>query len=78
MRPSSAVLGIPGDGRSGMIFRAIVHFMEVASNKSQSAAEICKLLAALSRGANIGFTPARTCQDGRKLFSTAVAGREML
>ena len=31
MRSSSAVVGNPGDGRSGMMFRAIVHFMEAAS-----------------------------------------------
>ena len=64
MRSSSAVLGNPGDGRSGMVFRAVVHFM--------------KLLAALSRGTNIGLTPTRTCQDRRTLFVPAGAGREML
>ena len=31
MRSSSAVLGNPGDGQSGMEFRAVVHFMETAS-----------------------------------------------
>ena len=61
-----------------MVFRAIVHFMEAASKKCSSAAGICKLLADLSRGANRGITPSRTCQDWRKLFVHAVAGREML
>ena len=27
------VLGNPGDGRSGIVFRAVVHFMEAASKK---------------------------------------------
>ena len=31
MRSSSAVLGNPGDDRSGILFRAVVHFMEAAS-----------------------------------------------
>ena len=31
MRSSSVVLGNPGDGRSGIMFRAVVHFMEAAS-----------------------------------------------
>ena len=31
MRSSSAVLGNPGDSRSGVEFRAVVHFMEAAS-----------------------------------------------
>ena len=61
-----------------MVFRAVVHFMEAASKKYWSAAGFCKLLAALSRGANKGLTPARTCQDRRKLFVPAVAGRKML
>ena len=33
MRSSSAVLGNPSDCRSGMVFRAIVHFMNTASKK---------------------------------------------
>ena len=33
MRSSSAVLGNSGDVRSGMVFRAIVHFMEAARKK---------------------------------------------
>ena len=33
MRSSSEVLGNPCDGRSGMVFRAVVHFMEAASKK---------------------------------------------
>ena len=33
MRSNSAVLGNPGDGRSGMVFCAVVHFMEAASKK---------------------------------------------
>ena len=33
MRSSCAVLGNLGDGRSGMEFRAVVHFMEAASKK---------------------------------------------
>ena len=36
------------------------------------------LLATLSRGTNRGLTPAKTCQDRRKLFVPAVAGRYML
>ena len=52
--------------------------MEAASKKCLSAAGFCKLLATLSRGTNRGLTPARTCQDRRKLFVPAVAGREML
>ena len=78
MRSSSAVLGNPGDGRSGMKFHAVVHFMEAASKKCLSAAGFCKLLATLSRRTNRGLTSARTCQDRRKLFVPAVAGREML
>ena len=31
MRSSSAVFGNPGDSRSGMVFRAVVRFMEAAS-----------------------------------------------
>ena len=31
-----------------------------------------------ARGANRGLTPARTCEDRRKLFVPAVAGRKML
>ena len=78
MRSSSAVLGNPGDGRSGMEFHAVVHFMKAACKKCRSAAGFCKLLATLSRGTNRGLTPVRTCQDRRKLFVPAVAGREML
>ena len=52
--------------------------MEAACKKCWSAAGFCKLLATLSRGTNRGLTPARTCQDRRKLFVPAVAGREML
>ena len=78
MRSSSAILGNPGDGRSGVKFHVVVHFMEAASKKCWSTAGFCKLLAALSRGTNRGLTPARTCQDRRKLFVPAVAGREML
>ena len=78
MRSSSAVLGNPGDGRSGIMFRAVVHFMEAASKNFWSTAGFCKLLATLSRGTNRALTPARTCQDRRKLFVPAVAGREML
>ena len=52
--------------------------MEAACKKCWSAACFCKLLATLSRGTNRGLTPARTCQDRRKLFVPAVAGREML
>ena len=52
--------------------------MEAASKKCRSAAGCCKLLEALSRGTNRGVTPARTCQDRRKLFVPAVAGQEML
>ena len=36
------------------------------------------LLAKLSQETNRRLTPARTCQDRRKLFVPAVAGREML
>ena len=32
----------------------------------------------LSRGANRDLTPARTCEDRRKIVFPAVAGREML
>ena len=78
MRSSSTVLGNPGDGRSGMEFRAVVHFMEAASKKCRSTAGFCKLLATLSRRTNRGLTPARTCQDRRKLFVPVVAGRDML
>ena len=78
MRSSSAVLGNPGDDRSCMLFRAVVHFMEAASKKCWSAAGFCKLLAALFLGTNRGLTPARTCKDRRKLFVPAVGGREML
>ena len=78
MRLSSAVLGNPGDGRSGMVFRAVVHVMEAAIKKCRSAAGFCKLLAALSRGTNRDFISARTCQDRRKLFVPAVASREIL
>ena len=42
------VLDNPGDGRSGMVFHAVVHLMEAASKKCLSAAGFCKLLAALS------------------------------
>ena len=77
MRSSSAVLSNPGDSRSGMEFRAVVHFMEAACQKC-CAAGFCKLLATLSRGTNRGLTPARTCQDRRKLVVPAVVGREML
>ena len=73
----SAVFGNPGDGRSGMEFRAVVHFMDTASKKCWSAAGFCKLLATLSRGTNRGITPSRTCQDRRKLFVPAVAGRNI-
>ena len=45
---------------------ASIHFMEAASKKCWSAAGFCKLLATLSREANIGLTPARTCRDKRK------------
>ena len=78
MRSSSAVLGKPGDGRSGVDYRAVVHFMEAVSKTFGSAAGFCKLLATLSRGTNRCLTSARTCQDRRKLCVPAVAGREML
>ena len=82
MSSSSAVLGNPGDGWSGMEFRAVVHFMEAASKNCWSATGFCKLLAtlslSLSLGTNRGLTPARTYQDRRKLFVPAVAGRETL
>ena len=52
--------------------------MEAASKMFWSTAGFCKLLATLSRGTNRGLTPARTCQDRRKLFVPAVAGRDML
>ena len=44
MRSSSAILGNPGDGRSGMEFCAVVHFMEAASKRCSSAAGFCELL----------------------------------
>ena len=48
MRSSSAVVGNPGDDRSGMVFHAVVHFIEATSKKCRSAAGVCKLLMALS------------------------------
>ena len=41
-------VSVSGDGRSGVVHRAVVHFMEAASKKCWSAAGLCKLLAALS------------------------------
>jgi len=61
-----------------MEFHVVVHFMEAACKKCWSAAGFCKLLATLSRWTNRGLTPARTCQDRRKLFVPALACREML
>ena len=42
--------------------------------KSPSDDKVCFLIEI----ANRGLTPASTCQDRRKLFVPAVAGREML
>ena len=50
---------------------------EEAASK-ECTAGFCKLLAAPSRGTHRGITPARTCQDRRKLFVPALVGREML
>ena len=36
MRSSREVLGNPGDDQSGMVFRAVVHFMEAASMEAAS------------------------------------------
>ena len=35
MRSNSAVLGNPCDGRSGMVFRAVVHFMEAEAKSAE-------------------------------------------
>ena len=83
MMSSSAVLGNPGDGRSGMVFHAVVHFMEAAGKKVLKCHWLLQVTSdtlslSLSRGTNRGLTPASTCQDRRKLFVPAVAGREML
>ena len=53
MRSNSAVIGKARNGRSGMVIRAVVHFMEAASKKCWSAAGFCKLLVALSLGEQI-------------------------
>ena len=78
MRSSSAVLGNPGDGRSGMVIRAVVQFMEAASKFLEVPWLLQVTSGSLSLGANRGLTPARTCQDRRKLFVPTVAGRGML
>ena len=52
MRSSSAVLGNPGDGRSGMVIRAVVHFMEAAAK----IVEVLLAFESYSRGTNRGLT----------------------
>ena len=75
----SAVLGNPGDSRSGMVFvQLYISWKLLAKSVEVPLAFASKLLATLSRGTNRGLTPARTCQDRRKLFVPAVAGRDML
>ena len=74
MRSSSPVIGNPRIGRSDMMIRAVVHFMEAASKKLWRAAGFSKLLVALSRGTNRNLTLARICEDRRNLCVPAVAG----
>ena len=78
MRSNSAVFGNPGDGRSGMEFRAAVHFMETASKVLMCRWLLQVTSDTLSGNKQRSHTGKRTCQDRRKLFVPAVAGREML
>jgi hypothetical protein len=57
---------------------SLLVFHENCLQMCWSAAGFCKLLAALSQGANRGITLARTCQDRRKTICPYSGWSEML
>ena len=73
MRSSSAVLGNPATADQVWSFVQLYISWMLLAKSVEVPLPISKLLLA-----NIRLTPARTCQDRRKLFVPAVAGGEML
>ena len=76
MESNKAVLGIPGDGGSGMSICIVVHVMKAACKYVEMC--FCRLPAALSRGFISSFTSARMYPDRCRPIVPAVVGQVML